>query len=343
MNENLESTNENKIESTNENKIDPTTVYYCGFCKRVLTDSEIHKVDNEYLCRLCGFVLREDISYVNDPETPLISALSSDLNIGNWKDESSASHTYDLGLATTIDSNFKDYTGRSFVTKSNLTLKKTSLRAKTNTSVERNIFRGHMEAIRLGKTLNIPVHVIKDVIKTYNEFSKAGYLKNKNVNSCVICLLVLFCDKHSIPLPIIEVLKETSVSRKKFNKDYFNIYYLFERAIPTGAKADAYLYKLVSAVSSDWPLLIQFKLILEKLKKEGVFLYMEGRDAIVTTGTVVYMVLKHLKYPHLDTYLKDLIINRLTIRNKWHCLIKKWPILADYGSFETLLKAPFKK
>ena len=302
---------------------------FCLFCAKNLVSTEIIKSNEELLCANCGFVLKEEHTYTDVPESTLLNKANSN-TIHSWKEDLPTT-SYELGLSTSIDKNCKDHTGKSFLTKSNLNLKKTSLRAKSTTSVERNSFKGYMEAVRLGKALDIPSHVIKKVIDTYYAYSKQGVLKNRNVNSCIVCLLVIFCNHYDVPLPINEALKETTVSRKKFNKDYFNLYYMFEKATPSSANVSAYLEKLESNISSSWQYLKQFKKIMEEIKEKGVFQNIEGRDAIVTTGSTTYVILKHLRYPFLDSFARSLVLNRLTIKNKWLSLIQRWPFLNKYN------------
>lgn len=307
----------------------PTSILYCQFCKTNVDKNKTIKSEHELLCGTCGFVLQEEHQYLDLTETATGKKMSNSTTT-NWKDDLAPYASYDLGLSTTMDASCKDHSGRSYLTKSNLNLKKTSLRAKSTTSIERNSFKGYMEAIRLGKALYIPNTIVKEVIDTYNKYSKQELLKNRNVNSCIVCLLVIYCNAYNIPLPISEALKETTVSRKKFNKDYFNLYYLFENASPTGAKVSAYLEKLLSHINNSWPDFDLFKTRLQELEELGLFENLEGRDVIVTTGTVTYMLLKFMGYPLLDIYAKKLILNRLTIKNKWAILTSKWPILLKY-------------
>lgn len=310
---------------------EPVNKLYCLFCKKEVLESETLKSENQLLCSTCGYVLSEEILYLDTTESPLNNIMP--ISNADWKEEIRSNVSYDIGLCTSIDPYCKDHSGKSFLTKSNISLKKTALRAKSASSAERNNFKAYVEAIRLGKALDLPQNIIKKVIDTYSEYSKKGVLKNRNVNSCIVCLLVIFCNANDVPLPVSEALKETTVSRKKFNKDYFNLYYLFEKAVPTGAKVAAYLQKLESHVENKWSKFSKFQQILKKVKEEGIFDYLEGRDAIVTTGAITYMILKHLKYPYLELYAKKLVLNRLTIKNKWAVLLDRWPLLKNYCNF----------
>ena len=301
---------------------------YCVICKKKLkSEAETIIYQNEICCALCGCIVSENKTFVSCISSKAKNISTS--STGSMR-EDTITEDYEIGLSTSIDTKFKDYTGKSFFTKENLSLKKTALRAKSNTSIERNIFKGYLESQRLAKKLAIPSYVIKEVTDTYNKFSKSNFLKNKNVNSCIICLLVILCNKYNIPLPINEALKETNVTRKKFNRDYFNIYYLFEKANPTAAVYKPYVEKLKSLILDSWPKKKEFNDKIDDIVKQGPLNYLEGRDTIVVTGTLFYALLKAMDYPLFAKFLKGLSLNRLTLKNRWAIICKQWPDIASF-------------
>lgn len=282
----------------------------CSFCSK---KSKPIFSDGELLCAKCGLVLENNLdwtsSYIGQNNTSVDhSVYDSAPTIVQYKD--SAGKNVNLNLANS--------------------LKRTMQRTRVNTTYDRTKLKGLLEIDRLTHLLDLPAQIESIVIKVFLDFNKKGYFRNKNTYSCIAALIVIIANKHNIPLALVEILKLVVVPKRKFNQDYFYLYHLFETAGPTSASVDMHLKKYLSYVKP-WNGYTEFKIALD-LCIEQTNLYAKiGRSAIVNSGTLIYMLLKYYEYPNTEDLLKQLVINRLTLKNCWKTLLLNYPSLVPYN------------
>lgn len=269
--------------------------------------------EGELLCSSCGYVLETNLdwttSYVGQTNTSVEhSVYDTAPTIVQYKD--SAGKNVNLNLANS--------------------LKRTMQRTRVNTTYDRTKLKGLLEIDRLVHLLDLPAHIESMVIKLFLDFNKKGYFRNKNTYSCVAALIVIIANRYNIPLALVEILKLIVVPKRKFNQDYFYLYHLFETAGPTSASVDMHLKKYLSYIKP-WPNLKQFKKELDVCVELTNLYAKVGRSAIVNSGTLIYMLLKYFEYPFCEDLLKQLVINRLTLKNCWKTLLINYPQLSKYN------------
>jgi transcription initiation factor TFIIIB Brf1 subunit/transcription initiation factor TFIIB len=291
-------------------------VLYCPFCK---TQRQTKKSDKQVLCDKCSCVLQQEKEYLECEQIKEIDTSTQ-----------SESKAFNLGLPTTSSNLGSDYTGKPTSSHLSTLLKRTALRANSCSTLEKNRFKGSLEIARICKALGVPEKMQSKIHQYYTEFSNSGKLRNRNIHSCALSLIVIVCNFNNVPLSISEALKQSGVSRKKFNKDYFYLYYLFEKAGPTSAEAEAHLKKCMSYVMDSWVRKAEFVKTLEKIVRVIDFHSLEGREAIVVAGSLCYHLLKYYGYPHIDKFLKSIVVNRLTLKNKWDILLVDHPFLTRF-------------
>ena len=284
---------------------------FCIFCQK----EQLMKVEQQYLCTICGCVVDQKNDWSN--------GVSAQAN-------TSVEHLlYDMtpGIAK-----YKDHSGKSINYSIASSLKRTIQRTKSNTTFNRTRLKGLLEIERLSKLLDVPPTIENQIIDKFIEFNSKGYLRNKNTYSCVAALYSIIANRNNVPLSIIQILKNSVVSKKKFNSDYFFLLHLFEKAGPTSASIDTHLSKFLSYVElAKWS---QKELFLKALDQciQITDLYSQiGREGIVCAGTLVYMLLKYYQYDYCEQALKLIFINRLTIKNCWRNLLIRHPILEKYA------------
>ena len=284
---------------------------YCTFCKE---EREIILLEDQYVCKLCGFVVEKKINWVHGYEAQSNSTMETSL--------------YDGRPTISLS---KDNMGKKINLKMASSLLKTLQRTRVNTTCGRNRLKGLLEIERLSKLLDISPYIQNIIIEKYVEFNDKGFLKNKNIYSCVAGLLSIIVNIHDIPIPVSEILKNSVISKKKFNQDYFYLFHLFDKASPTSAKMETHISKYISYVK-DWPEYESFKKILDEALQVTQVKLKIGREGIVITGTLIYVLLKHFKYPYLEEILNLLLLNRLTLKNCWNTLVQEHPYLKVYSS-----------
>ena len=284
---------------------------YCKLCEK---ENPYLIEDCEKLCTVCGLVIEKEIEWVQ----------SFDYQSNSTQIDQTQLYDTRPGIK-----NYKDHGGKKVNYEMANSLKRTIQRTKTNNTIERTKFKGILECERIVRLLDLPAHIESQILKKFLQFNKAGHLKNKNTYSCIAGLIYITCNKNNIPLSLNELLKNSVVNKKKFNADYFYLYHLYESAGPTSAKVEAHLKKYLSNVIS-WSNYDKFCEELDQCVKVVDLHSKFGRQGMVTSGTLIYALLRHYKYPHIENVLSQLNINRLTLKNCWKNLLEQHSYLRQY-------------
>ena len=283
----------------------------CKFCNK---NSKPVFIQGELLCPNCGLVQDYNLDWAS-----------------NYIAQSNSSVDHAMYDSNPTILQYKDSSGKNVNYYFANSLKRTMQRTRVNTTYDRTKLKGMIEIDRLVKLLDLPPTIESSVIKTFLDFNKKGYFRNKNTYSCVAALIVIISNKNNIPLALVEILKLIVVPKRKFNQDYFYLYHLFETAGPTSASVDKHLQKYISYVK-DWPHYKEFRVALDFCVEHTNLHSKVGRSAIVNSGTIIYMLLKFFKYAYTEQVLKQLVINRLTLKNCWKNLIQEYPELKKYNT-----------
>lgn len=283
---------------------DPCT--FCGFFEERFDGQDL-------ICVKCGFVRKQNFN--SDIElTPCFDTTSSIVDNGK--------NNFNLPSE-------KDGGGSYVNTKLLNFLKKSLQKNKRNTTCCRTRIKGLLELQRICKVMQIDSTLQRSTANLFELYNKKGFLKNRNVYSCVAVLLAISAGQLDMPYSLVEILKNSLVSKKKFNTDYFALYHMQQKASPMTARTQTYYRKFVSYVKK-WANYEEFMKSLDELVEKLLVFKKVGREGIVQSGTLIYMLLKYYDYPYIDFLLKELLINRLTLKNCWNKLKEKHEFLSKY-------------
>ena len=297
-------------EENNENIRDKDSKEpFCEFCNK---NTKFRISGNEYVCNDCGFVFEDREGFVE----------TSSVKLHATEDQSLYDNTPNIA-------EYRDNFGKNIDYNLVKSLKRTIQKTKVNSSCSRSKMKGLYEIERLGNVLDLNKQTENKIIEQFLYFNKKSVFKNKNMHSCIAALTSIICNRTGIPLSITEILKYTSVTKTKFNMDFFYLMHLFDTPGPTCAPIRAHLKKYLSFISP-WQNEKQFYTTLNLALDKTEVLEKEGREGIVGVASIIYMLLKYYAYPYCDVMLKHLIINRLTIKNAWKLITQQFPELSLY-------------
>jgi len=221
--------------------------------------------------------------------------------------------------------NKKDYAGKKVNSMVYNDLKKVMQKTKVSNTISRTKYKATLEIQRICKLLDLPQQVIEECIKEYSWFNERNKLRNRNVYSCVCCIVSIVCARNEFPISVGEILKCSVITKRKFNSDYFYIAHLYESAPITTARKSQYLQKYLNNVERSWTNYQSFKKKLTEISTKIGLFQIFGREGIVYSGTLVYYLLRYYKYQKKDLLLKIIITNRLTLKNCWTNFLSTHP------------------
>ena len=279
---------------------------------------EQDRQEGQTICLDCGQIVSEGQVY-SYQEGPITNSAIHPLS------------SFDVGLPSVITGQCVDFAGRKVKKRTVSQLLDSSRKAKVCSALSKNKFRGMLELERLCHLLGTPPFLEPLVKTNFIKFSDLGYLKGRNLYSCVLSILVITAAQQDVPLSMNQALKVSNVTRRKFNRDYYAIYTLYEQAPRMSAQGVAFLRRNLSYVDKGWDSYPLFQETLEQWLKVVGFQVMVGRITLVTCVTLMYYILKHHHYPGLEEYLKKTGVNKTTIQNRWSDLLALHQELKDHG------------
>jgi len=302
-----------EVKETNSNPKDPKELtpnksadlntVLCPFCG---TQTQLIYSFQEKSCKYCGYIF-EDFKYIEKTAKNVTQYCSAN------------SVDYDCILST----NTRTLTKRSKQNKQHeQNLKKTLQKGRRSSTYGRTKLKGLVELERMCRLLDLPLEIAKQVKEQFSLYNRRGLLRNRNIFSVIAGLITITANKVKLPLSLVEILKDAGITKKKFNTDYFYLYHLGLAAAPTCTESPAHLKKYISFLK-DWPGKNKCILEINKLAKLLKINQLTGREGIVLSGTLVYIISKCLEYPQPQQLLKNIVINRLTLKNCWKDLFKK--------------------
>ena len=299
-----------------------TGSFACPFCQ---TERQLilDVINQEYICSVCKMIHSEKITWV-----------------GPSFDSSSTFTDAELASSTTAGSNNSnmnktDFSGKKVKASVYNELKSGIQKSKNSTSINRTKHKALTEIQRLTKILNLDESITRECIQEYNKFNEAGHFRNRNIYSCVCSIVSIISARNDCPISIGQILKHSIITKGKFNTDYFYITRLYSKAPVTTASTKKFLERYISYLEPSWSEYDQFIKTIEECAENINLFNKIGREGIVTTGTLVYYILKYYKYPKKDVLVKAIITNRLTLKNCWADLLTKYPSLKQYDTSTT--------
>lgn len=189
-------------------------------CPKCGSQELIKDVDmGEIICSGCGLVVR-DLMLDRRPEwrafTP--EEKRSRRRVGPYTSYS----RYDMGLSTTFRTS-RDAYGRRIPLKTRfqmMRLRRWNVRARMQSSFDRNLSQAMSELQRLSDKLHIPTSVQETAAIIYRRALRAGLVRGRSIKALVTSSLYAACRMTNTPRPLREVAAVSTLDRKEISRCY---------------------------------------------------------------------------------------------------------------------------
>ena len=189
-------------------------------CPQCGSDKLIHDpIRGELICAVCGYVIsdqeldqgpewrafteeeKEKRSRVGAPINPLIpEAISTEID---WRSKDASGKELPLDRRYDI-----------------LRLRRWHLRARIQSSIERNLAQASIELERLGSQLGLPKKVLDRALEIYRKALESGLVRGRSIESVAAAAVYAACREMRIPRTFDEISRYTRSGRKDVARCY---------------------------------------------------------------------------------------------------------------------------
>ena len=299
---------------------EPTGVLRCPQCG---SDKLIYDpVRGELICAICGYVIsereidqgpewrafnaeeRERRSRVGAPINPLIpEIISTDID---WKSKDAS------GKELTLDRKYEM-----------LRLRRWHIRARIQSSLERNLAQASMELERLGSQLGLPKKVLDRALEIYRRALEAGLVRGRSIESIAAAAIYAACREMKIPRSLDEIAKYTRSGRKDVARCYRLLIRKSAVSVPLSDPID-FVPRIGDALKLSASTIRKAIQILNEAKKMGIT---AGKDPAGLAAASIYIAsLLSGEVRTQKEVAQAAQVTEVTVRNRYKELARKLKI-----------------
>ena len=173
----------------------------------------------ELICAVCGFVISER----EIDQGPEWRAFTAEEKERRSRVGAPLTRMTPDALSTDIDWRSKDAAGREIGLKKKIEmmrLRKWHIRARVQTSIERNLSQAAIELERLGAQLGLPKRVMDRALEIYRKALESGLVRGRSIESVMAAAVYAACREMHIPRTLDEIARFTRAGRKDVARCY---------------------------------------------------------------------------------------------------------------------------
>lgn len=273
----------------------------------------------EIVCETCGFVI-EDHTIDLGPEWRVFNKLEIDKRIRAGGPE--VLTLFDKGLATEIDRQNKDYTGKKLTpqqSKYAYKVRKWNNRLKFYDGLERNLYKALSELNLICSILRIPKGIKDEAAILYRKILKKYNLQGRNARKTVIACLYIACRLRKAPISYKDFTKELGIKRKDLNKYIGLVKSFLEVRVPT-ANPNDFISRYCSELELSSHIQEKVYEMLEKIKKTPIW---SGRNPTKFLAAVIYVVSFLCEEKRTQAEISKVTkVSEVTLRNRSKDILK---------------------
>ncbi|RLE94577.1 MAG: transcription initiation factor IIB [Thermoprotei archaeon] len=186
----------------------------CGSDKLILDYTR-----GELICAVCGLVIT-DRSIDRGPEW---RAFTPEERERRSRVGAPMSRVTPDSLVTVIDWRARDASGRELNLKRKieiLRLRKWQIRARSQSSIERNLQQAAQELERLAAQLGLPKTIKEQALEIYRRALESGLVRGRSIESVMAASIYAACRQLKMPRTLDEIAKYTRAGRKDVARCY---------------------------------------------------------------------------------------------------------------------------
>jgi len=285
----------------------------CGSTKLVYDPSR-----GEVICAECGYVMSEreiDLGAEWRAFTPEERERRS--RVG-------APTRYGIeSLVTDIDWGGRDAAGREISLRRKLEmlrLRKWQVRARAQSSIERNLAQAVIELERLGAQLGLPKPVLDRALEIYKKALESNLVRGRSIESVMAAAVYAACRELKLPRTLDEIAMYTRAGRKDVARCYRLLLREASIRVPLPNAAD-FVPRIGSYLRLSGQTIKRAIEILEQARAAGLT---AGKDPAGLAAAAIYIAaLQNGEIRTQKEVARAAKVTEVTVRNRYKELVKK--------------------
>ena len=289
-------------------------------CPKCGSDKLIYDpVRGELVCAVCGYVISEKAT----DQGPEWRAFTAEEKEKRSRVGAPISPLMPEIISTDIDWKNKDASGKELELNKRvemIRLRKWHIRARIQSSLERNLAQASMELERLGSQLGLPKRILDRALEIYRKALEEGLVRGRSIESVIAAAIYAACREMRIPRTLDEIAKFTRSGRKDVARCYRLLLRFSTIKVPLSNPSD-FVPRIGNILKLSAITIRKALKIVEEAKKLGIT---AGKDPAGLAAAAIYI--SSLLSGEIRTQ-KEVAqaaqVTEVTVRNRYKELAKK--------------------
>jgi transcription initiation factor TFIIB len=233
---------------------------------------------------------------------------------------------HDRGLSTLIDWKDKDAMGRTLDPRRRLEAlrwRKWQIRARIQSSIDRNLAQAMNELERIGNLLSLPKSVKDEAALIYRKAVEKGLVRGRSIESVVAAAIYAACRRMKIARTLDEISQYTKANRKEVARCYRLLLRELDVEVPVSDSKD-YVTRIGSLLRLSGAVMKTAAEILDKAKTVGLT---AGKDPAGLAAAAIYIAALQNDDRRTQKEIAQVAgVTEVTVRNRYKELINELKI-----------------
>ncbi len=293
------------------------------FCPHCGSDRLVYDYSRgEIICAVCGYVVSER----EIDRGPEWRAFTPEEREKRSRVGAPLARPTPDSLTTDIDWRSKDASGREIGLKKKMELmrlRKWHVRARVQSSVERNLSQASMELDRLAAQLGLPKRAVDRALEIYKKALETGLVRGRSIESVMAAAVYAACREMRIPRTLDEISKYTRAGRKDVARCYRLLVREASIKIPLPSAVD-FAPRIGNVLKLSGSTIRMAIDILKRAQEQGLT---AGKDPAGLAAAAIYIAaMKNGEMRTQKEVARAAQVTEVTVRNRYKELVKKLKI-----------------
>lgn len=234
---------------------------------------------------------------------------------------------HDKGLSTVIDWRDKDATGKKLEPRKRLEIlrwRKWQIRARIQSSIDRNLAQAMNELERLSNLLSLPRAVKEEAAVIYRRAVERGLVRGRSIESVVAAAIYAACRRLRAPRTLDEIAEFTKGSRKEIARCYRLLLKELQVRVPLADPID-YVPRIGSLLGLSGRVMKRAAEIIQRSKERGIT---AGKDPAGLAAAAIYIAALLEDERRTQKEIAQVAgVTEVTVRNRYKELARELGII----------------
>lgn len=292
-------------------------------CPQCGSDKLIYDpVRGELICAVCGYVVSER----EIDKGPEWRAFDTEEREKRSRVGAPITRYTPDALATDIDWRSKDAAGRELGLRKKVEmfrLRRWHMRARVQSSLERNLSQAQQELDRLGAQLGLPKRVLDRAREIYRRALEIGLVRGRSIESVIAAAIYAACREMKIPRTLDEIARFTRAGRKDVARCYRLLLRETALKVPLPSPVD-FAPRIGNMLKLSAATVREAIDILKRAQQLGIT---AGKDPAGLAAAAIYIAaLKRGEVRTQKEVARAAQVTEVTVRNRYKELVKRLKI-----------------